>query len=52
MRTASSEQVRQPVYRKSVHFWRNYEDKLGELTEILEPILPRYEQYEYINRDA
>ena len=52
VRTASSEQVRQPVYRKSVHFWRNYEDKLGELTEILEPILPRYEQYEYINRDV
>lgn len=50
VRTASSEQVRQPVYTKSVHFWRNYEDKLGELIEVLEPILPRYAQYESINR--
>ena len=50
VRTASSEQVRQPVYTKSVHFWRNYESQLGELIEILEPILPRYEKYESINR--
>jgi tetratricopeptide (TPR) repeat protein len=37
--TASSEQVRQPIYTKSVNFWRNYESKLGELIEILEPLL-------------
>ena len=37
--TASSEQVRQPIYTKSVNFWRNYESKLGALIEILEPLL-------------
>jgi len=50
VRTASSEQVRQPVYTGSVHFWRNHEKNLGELIEVLSPILGRYEQYEYINR--
>ncbi|MEM7431492.1 MAG: sulfotransferase [Pseudomonadota bacterium] len=51
VRTASSEQVRQPVYTKSVHYWRNYEQHLEELIEVLEPVLPRYAQYESINRD-
>jgi tetratricopeptide (TPR) repeat protein len=37
--TASSEQVRQPIYKKAVHFWRNYEPHLGELIETLEPLL-------------
>jgi hypothetical protein len=50
VRTASSEQVRQPVYTKSVHFWRNHEQHLGELIEVLNPALERYEQYEYINK--
>jgi tetratricopeptide (TPR) repeat protein len=50
VRTASSEQVRQPVYTRSIHFWRNYADHLEELREVLEPALPRYEQYEHINR--
>jgi hypothetical protein len=50
VRTASSEQVRQPVYSKSVNFWRNYEDRLAELIEVLEPALPRYREYESINR--
>jgi tetratricopeptide (TPR) repeat protein len=50
VRTASSEQVRQPVYSKSVNFWRNYEERLAELVEVLEPVLPRYRQYESINR--
>jgi tetratricopeptide (TPR) repeat protein len=49
VRTASSEQVRQPVYSKSVNFWRNHEDYLGELIEVLEPALPRYQKYESIN---
>ena len=48
VRTASSEQVRQPVYDKSIHFWRNYEAHLGELIEVLEPALPRYARYEAI----
>ena len=50
VRTASSEQVRQPVYTKSVHYWRNYEDELTELIEVLDPILPRFKHYEHINR--
>ena len=50
IRTASSEQVRQPVYSKSVNFWRNHEEYLAELIEVLKPVLPRYKQYEYINR--
>ena len=50
VRTASSEQVRQPVYSKSVNFWRNHEANLGELVDVLEPVLPRYAQYESINK--
>ena len=50
IRTASSEQVRQPVYVKSVNFWRNHEKYLGELIEVLTPVLGRYEQYESINK--
>ena len=37
--TASSEQVRQPIYTKALNFWRNYEDELAELITILEPLL-------------
>ena len=50
VRTASSEQVRQPIYANSIHFWRNYEAHLGELIDVLEPVLPRYAQYESLNR--
>ncbi|TDJ45214.1 MAG: sulfotransferase [Gammaproteobacteria bacterium] len=49
VRTASSEQVRQPIYSKSINYWRNYEQYLGELIEVLEPSLPRYARYENIN---
>jgi tetratricopeptide (TPR) repeat protein len=42
VRTASSEQVRQPIHAQSVGYWRNYEDKLDELKEILAPSLERY----------
>ena len=37
--TASSEQVRQPIYKSAINFWKNYEEHLGELIEILEPLL-------------
>lgn len=37
--TASSEQVRQPIYTGAINFWRNYESHLGELIETLEPLL-------------
>ncbi len=50
VRTASSEQVRQPVYTKSVHFWRNHEKHLDELIDVLQPVLGRYQQYESINK--
>ena len=39
VRTASSEQVRQPIYQSSVNLWRHYEHQLGVLIDILEPEL-------------
>ncbi len=39
IKTASSEQVRQPIYSSSRHLWRHYEPYLGELIDILEPLL-------------
>ena len=39
VKTASSEQVRQPLYSSSGNLWRNYEDNLGDLIEILRPLL-------------
>jgi hypothetical protein len=39
VKTASSEQVRQPIYSGSVGFWRNYRQCLGELEETLSPEL-------------
>lgn len=37
--SASSEQVRQPIYDTSVNNWRRYEALLGDLIEILQPVL-------------
>lgn len=37
--TASSEQVRQPIYTKALNFWRHYEHRLDELIDQLEPLL-------------
>jgi hypothetical protein len=42
VRTASSEQVRQPIFRDSVEQWRNYERWLGPLAAALGPALDRY----------
>ena len=39
VKTASSEQVRQPIYSSSVNLWRNYEKHLQPVIEILEPVL-------------
>jgi tetratricopeptide (TPR) repeat protein len=39
VRTASSEQVRQPIYSSSVALWRRYESELEELIDYLEPVL-------------
>jgi len=35
VRTASSEQVRQPIFREGLNQWRNYERFLGPLKEAL-----------------
>jgi tetratricopeptide (TPR) repeat protein len=37
--TASSEQVRRPIYSGSVQSWRKFEAYLGPLIEVLEPLL-------------
>lgn len=42
VRTASSEQVRQPIYRDSTDEWRAYEAHLGPLIEALGPVLEAY----------
>jgi len=43
VRTASSEQVRQPIYKSGLEQWRNFEPWLGPLKEALGPeILKRY----------
>lgn len=39
VKTASSEQVRQPIYSTSVQSWRNFEAHLDPLIEVLEPVL-------------
>ena len=47
VKTASSEQVRQPLYSSSVNLWRYYENNLDDLIEILRPLLielPKSEQ--------
>jgi tetratricopeptide (TPR) repeat protein len=46
VRTPSAEQVRQPIYDRSVGHWRNYETHLGELIDVLAPIRDRYRRYE------
>ena len=45
VRTASSEQVRQPIHSRSIGFWKNYEDQLDELKEVLAPSLERYQPF-------
>jgi len=37
--TASSEQVRQPLYSGAINAWRHYERHIGELVGVLEPLL-------------
>ncbi len=39
VKTASSEQVRRPIYSTSVNLWRNYEAQLATLVHIMEPLL-------------
>ena len=42
VRTASSEQVRQPIYSAAMEHWRNFEPHLDVLKETLGPVLERY----------
>jgi tetratricopeptide (TPR) repeat protein len=42
VRTASSEQVRQPIFTNAVEQWRNYEEWLGPLKAALGPVLDAY----------
>ena len=42
VRTASSEQVRQPIFTEGVEHWRNYEEWLEPLKTALGPILDDY----------
>ncbi|MGB6354411.1 MAG: sulfotransferase [Steroidobacteraceae bacterium] len=42
VRTASSEQVRQPIFREGMDHWRHYEPWLGSLKEALSPVLEFY----------
>jgi tetratricopeptide (TPR) repeat protein len=42
VRTASSEQVRQPIFREGLYQWRNYESQLGPLVTALGDALVRY----------
>lgn len=46
VRTPSAEQVRQPIYDKSVGHWRHYATHLEELMTVIEPIRNRYRGYE------
>jgi tetratricopeptide (TPR) repeat protein len=46
VRTPSAEQVRQPIYDRSVGHWRRFERHLGELLSVLAPVRERYRSYE------
>jgi tetratricopeptide (TPR) repeat protein len=42
--TASSEQVRQPIFREGLFQWRNYEPWLGPLKDVLGDVVIRYRE--------
>jgi hypothetical protein len=42
VRTASAEQVRQPIYRDGIEQWRNFEPWLEPLKAALGPALAAY----------
>jgi hypothetical protein len=44
VRTASSEQVRQAIYRDGLEQWKNFEPWLGPLRDALGDALTRYRQ--------
>ena len=46
VRTASSEQVRQPIYQGSVATWKRFGPHLDELRQVLSPVLPAEDRWE------
>ena len=44
VRTASSEQVRQPIYREGLEQWKHFEPWLGPLKDALGDALTRYRE--------
>jgi len=42
VRTASSEQVRQPIFTDGIEHWKHYEPSLGPLIEALGPVVGAY----------
>jgi hypothetical protein len=42
VQTASSEQVRLPIFSEGVEQWRQFEPYLGPLAEVLGPVLDDY----------
>jgi tetratricopeptide (TPR) repeat protein len=47
VRTPSSEQVRQPIYKSGLEQWRHFEPWLGSLTDALGPVLDHYPLTDY-----
>ncbi|MBT8078868.1 MAG: sulfotransferase [Gammaproteobacteria bacterium] len=45
VKTASSEQVRQPIYSQSVNSWKRYETELAELILVLEEVLEKLPEH-------
>ena len=43
VRTASSEQVRQPIYSQSMNTWKRFDKHIEPLKEILEPLLDAHD---------
>ncbi|MEQ3695741.1 MAG: sulfotransferase [Pseudomonadales bacterium] len=44
VRTASSEQVRQPIYTSAVALWKEYNEALSPLQDLLAPTIKSYEK--------
>jgi hypothetical protein len=44
VRTASSEQVRQPIFREGLDHWRHFEPWLGPLKDALGPVLESWSE--------
>jgi hypothetical protein len=48
VRTASSEQVRQPIYQGGLEQWKHYDDRLGPMKEALGGVLTSYPEVPFI----